>query len=112
MCARAVIAATGAFERPMVFPDNDRPGIMLAGAGEKFAEIYGVAAGTRAVLAANSTPYGVTCGLPNSAMPTGTSSPESEISAAFTVTPAVVYSPIVSVYPFATNRSEPDTVTP
>jgi sarcosine oxidase, subunit alpha len=52
--ARAVIAATGAFERPMVFPDNDRPGVMLAGAVEKYAQAYGVACGSRVVIAANS----------------------------------------------------------
>src|SRR5580692_12925754 len=52
--ARAVIAATGAFERPMVFPDNDRPGVMLAGAVEKYAYAYGVACGSRVVIAANS----------------------------------------------------------
>ena len=52
--ARAVIAATGAFERPMVFPDNDRPGVMLAGAAGKFALGYGVACGSRVVIAANS----------------------------------------------------------
>jgi sarcosine oxidase, subunit alpha len=52
--ARAVIAATGAFERPMVFPDNDRPGVMLAGAAEKFAFGYGVACGSKVVIAANS----------------------------------------------------------
>jgi sarcosine oxidase subunit alpha len=62
--ARSVIAATGAFERPMVFPDNDRPGVMLAGAGEKFAAMYGVAAGNRALLAANSdSAYSVAAGL-------------------------------------------------
>jgi len=52
--ARAVIAAAGAFERPMVFPDNDRPGVMLAGAVEKYAQAYGVACGSRVVIAANS----------------------------------------------------------
>jgi sarcosine oxidase, subunit alpha len=52
--ARSVIAATGSFERPMVFPDNDRPGVMLAGAAEKFAQAYGVACGSRVVIAANS----------------------------------------------------------
>ena len=52
--ARAVIAAAGAFERPMVFPDNDRPGVMLAGAVEKYAHAYGVACGSRVVIAANS----------------------------------------------------------
>jgi sarcosine oxidase subunit alpha len=51
--ARAVITATGAFERPMVFPDNDRPGVMLAGAVEKYAHAYGVACGSRVVIAAN-----------------------------------------------------------
>jgi len=52
--ARSVIAATGAFERPMLFPDNDRPGVMLAGAAERYAQAYGVACGQRAVIAANS----------------------------------------------------------
>lgn len=52
--ARGIIAATGAFERPMIFPDNDRPGVMLAGAVEKYALAYGAACGRRAVIAANS----------------------------------------------------------
>jgi len=52
--ARAVIAATGAFERPLLFPDNDRPGVMLAGAVEKYTSAYGVACGRRAVIVANS----------------------------------------------------------
>ena len=52
--ARAVIAASGAFERPLVFPDNDRPGVMLAGAASRYAGAYGVRCGARAVIAANS----------------------------------------------------------
>jgi sarcosine oxidase, subunit alpha len=52
--ARAVINAAGAFERPMIFPDNDRPGVMLAGAADKFAHAFGVACGQRVVIAANS----------------------------------------------------------
>ncbi|HEV7612213.1 MAG TPA: 2Fe-2S iron-sulfur cluster-binding protein [Steroidobacteraceae bacterium] len=52
--ARAVIAATGAIERPMIFPDNDRPGVMLAGAADKYAHAFGVACGQRVVIAANS----------------------------------------------------------
>jgi sarcosine oxidase subunit alpha len=52
--ARAVIAAAGALERPMLFPNNDRPGVMLAGAAEKYAHAYGVACGQRVVIAANS----------------------------------------------------------
>ena len=51
--ARSVISATGFIERPMVFPDNDRPGVMLAGAAESYALGYGVACGRRAVIAVN-----------------------------------------------------------
>src|SRR2546421_323039 len=51
--ARAVIAATGALERPLLFPDNDRPGVMLASAAHKYAQAFGVACGQRAVIAAN-----------------------------------------------------------
>src|SRR5438874_200317 len=35
--AREVVIATGAIERPMVFPGNDRPGIMLADAARSYA---------------------------------------------------------------------------
>jgi sarcosine oxidase, subunit alpha len=52
--ARAVIVAAGSFERPMIFPNNDRPGVMLAGAAEKYAHAFGVACGQRVVIAANS----------------------------------------------------------
>jgi sarcosine oxidase subunit alpha len=52
--ARAVIAAAGALERPMLFPNNDRPGVMLAGAADKYAHAFGVACGQRVVIAANS----------------------------------------------------------
>jgi sarcosine oxidase subunit alpha len=58
--ARAVIAAAGAFERPMIFPNNDLPGVMLAGAADKYAHAFGVACGQRVVIAANSdSAYGV-----------------------------------------------------
>jgi sarcosine oxidase, subunit alpha len=62
--ARAVIAATGAFERPMIFPNNDRPGVMLANAADKYAHAFGVACGQRVVIAANSdSAYGVATSL-------------------------------------------------
>jgi sarcosine oxidase subunit alpha len=48
--AREVVLATGAIERPLVFPGNDRPGIMLAGAARTYLNRYGVRPGTRAVL--------------------------------------------------------------
>jgi sarcosine oxidase subunit alpha len=49
--ADRIILATGAFERPMLFPDNDRPGVMLAGAVLRYATHYGVACGRRVVVA-------------------------------------------------------------
>ena len=48
--AKQVVFATGAIERPLVFPNNDRPGVMLAGAARSFATRYGVAVGRRAVV--------------------------------------------------------------
>ncbi len=48
--ARHVLVAAGAHERPVVFADNDRPGIMLAGAARTFLHRYGVAAGRAAVV--------------------------------------------------------------
>ena len=56
--AREVILATGAIERPLVFPNNDRPGIMLAGAGRAFANRWAVAPGRAiAVATADDSAY-------------------------------------------------------
>jgi sarcosine oxidase subunit alpha len=52
--ARRVVLATGAIERPPVFPGNDRPGVMLAGAVETYVNRYAVAPGRRAVLFVNN----------------------------------------------------------
>ena len=43
--AATVVLATGAIERPLVFPGNDRPGIMLAGAAHTYLNRYGVHVG-------------------------------------------------------------------
>jgi sarcosine oxidase subunit alpha len=57
--AREVVLATGAIERPLVFPGNDRPGIMLAGAARTWLNRYGVLPGTRAVVVtADDAAYG------------------------------------------------------
>jgi sarcosine oxidase subunit alpha len=48
--AREVVLATGAIEQPLVFPGNDRPGVMLAGAASSYLGRYAVRAGSRAVL--------------------------------------------------------------
>ena len=43
--AKRSILCTGAVERPIAFPNNDRPGIMLAGAVRCYANRFGVASG-------------------------------------------------------------------
>ncbi len=48
--AKEVVLAAGAIERPLVFPENDRPGIMLADAARTYLNRYGVKPGTRAVV--------------------------------------------------------------
>jgi len=48
--AAEIVAATGAHERPLVFADNDRPGIMLAGSALAYAVRYGVAPGNRVLV--------------------------------------------------------------
>jgi sarcosine oxidase, subunit alpha len=48
--ARHVLVAAGAHERPVVFADNDRPGIILAGGARTFLHRYGVLAGREAVV--------------------------------------------------------------
>lgn len=52
--AGKVVLATGAFERPLVFPGNDRPGVMLASAAERYAGEYGVLPGDKAVIFTNN----------------------------------------------------------
>ncbi len=51
--AREVVLATGAVERPMVFPGNDLPGVMLADAVLRYALLWGVAAGRRIAVLTN-----------------------------------------------------------
>ena len=48
--ARHVLVAAGAHERPVVFTDNDRPGIMLAHGARTFLHRYGVKVGEQAVV--------------------------------------------------------------
>jgi sarcosine oxidase, subunit alpha len=48
--ARSVVLAAGAIERPLVFPGNDRPGILLAGAAHTYLNRYAVRVGTRVVV--------------------------------------------------------------
>lgn len=52
--AGRVVLATGAIEQPLVFCNNDRPGIVLAGAAHKYLRRYAVAVGRRVLVATNN----------------------------------------------------------
>ncbi|NJM82790.1 MAG: FAD-dependent oxidoreductase, partial [Tabrizicola sp.] len=48
------VLASGALERPVAFPDNDRPGIMMASAMRSYLNRFGVVPGKRITLFANT----------------------------------------------------------
>ncbi|WP_207460720.1 sarcosine oxidase subunit alpha [Azospirillum sp. SYSU D00513] len=52
--AAQVVLATGSHERPLVFADNDRPGVMLAGAARTYVNQFGVLPGRRVVVFTNN----------------------------------------------------------
>jgi len=52
--AKQTIVAQGATERPIVFGNNDRPGVMLASAARSYINRYGVAPGRTAVVFSNN----------------------------------------------------------
>jgi sarcosine oxidase subunit alpha len=52
--ARQVVLATGAHERPLVFGNNDLPGIMLASAISTYIHQFGVVPGRKAVICTNN----------------------------------------------------------
>jgi heterotetrameric sarcosine oxidase alpha subunit len=52
--AKRAILCAGAIERPIVFGDNDRPGVMLAGAVRTYLNRFAVAPGRRAVVFADN----------------------------------------------------------
>lgn len=49
-----VALCTGAYERPIVFPGNDRPGVMLASAAASYGENYGCIPGRKIALFTNN----------------------------------------------------------
>jgi sarcosine oxidase, subunit alpha len=49
--AARTVVATGVIEQPLVFADNDLPGVMLAGGAQRLAALYGVRPGSAAVVA-------------------------------------------------------------
>jgi sarcosine oxidase subunit alpha len=52
--AKSIVFATGAIERPLVFADNDRPGVMLASAVRTYLHRYAIAPARSAVIATNN----------------------------------------------------------
>lgn len=62
--ARHVVLATGAIERPLVFGNNDLPGVMTSAAGQTYLNRYAVRAGQRVlVLTSNDAAYGAAADL-------------------------------------------------
>jgi sarcosine oxidase, subunit alpha len=49
-----IVIAAGAIERPLIVPDNDRPGVMSADAALAYLRRYAVLIGKRVVVAANN----------------------------------------------------------
>ncbi|MEN2743268.1 2Fe-2S iron-sulfur cluster-binding protein [Sinomonas halotolerans] len=68
--AQQVVLATGAHERPVVFADNDRPGIMLASAARTYLNRYGVRPGSSAVVfTTNDSAYATALDLAAAGLP-------------------------------------------
>jgi len=51
---KRIVLATGAIERPLVFQNNDRPGVMSADAALKYLNLYGVLSGERIAITTNN----------------------------------------------------------
>jgi len=54
IAARRAVLAAGALERAVAFPNNDRPGVMMAGAVRAYLNRWGVAAGRSVLVFANN----------------------------------------------------------
>ncbi|MDA0680693.1 MAG: sarcosine oxidase subunit alpha family protein [Proteobacteria bacterium] len=68
--ADQVVLAQGAFERPLVFCNNDRPGVMTASAVSTYINRYGVCPGKRAVVFTNNdSAYRTALDLNNAGIP-------------------------------------------
>jgi sarcosine oxidase, subunit alpha len=52
--AKRVVLATGALEQPLLFDNNDRPGIFLAASARQYLRRYGVAPGRTVIVATNN----------------------------------------------------------
>jgi sarcosine oxidase subunit alpha len=48
--ARRVVVATGAYETPLLFPNNDLPGVMLSSAVQRLYRLHGIVPGSRTAI--------------------------------------------------------------
>lgn len=53
--AERTVLATGCFERPLAFCDNDRPGVMLAGSAARYATEFGISWAAAVVVSTNDS---------------------------------------------------------
>ena len=52
--AKEVVVSTGSIERPLIFGNNDRPGILLASAAKEYIKKYGVLVGKKPIVFTNN----------------------------------------------------------
>ncbi len=52
--AKEVVVSTGSIERPLIFGNNDRPGILLASAAKEYIKKYGVLIGKKPIIFTNN----------------------------------------------------------
>ena len=52
--AKRVVVATGSFDVPLLFENNDLPGVMLSSAAQRLMRLYGLRPGNRAVVATSN----------------------------------------------------------
>ena len=52
--AKDVIISTGSIERPIVFGNNDTPGVVLASAAKEYMKVYGVLVGKKPIIFTNN----------------------------------------------------------
>ena len=52
--AKEIIISAGSIERPLIFGNNDRPGILLSSAAKEYLKVYGVLVGRKPIIFTNN----------------------------------------------------------
>ena len=58
--ANEVLISSGSIERPLVFGNNDTPGVMLSSAAKEYMKVYGVLVGRKPIIFTNNGTGGYT----------------------------------------------------